>query len=54
MKNCARYILCAISLFLTLSLFFDVSADDDHQKKKHRYRGESQKLMTTIMIVMII
>ena len=29
MKNCAGYILCAISLFLTLSLIFDAFADDD-------------------------
>ena len=43
MKNCARYIICAISLALTLSLIFDAFADDDHYRKRHRYRGGSQK-----------
>jgi Dihaem cytochrome c len=43
MKNCTKYVLLAISLLLTLSLFFDVSADDDHYKKRHRYREGSQK-----------
>ena len=41
MKNCTRHILTAISLFLTLSLIFDVLADDDHYRKRHRYRGGS-------------
>ena len=44
MKNCARYFLCAISLFLTLSLIFDAFADDDHYRKRHRYRGGSEKI----------
>jgi hypothetical protein len=43
MKNCARYIICAISLFLTLILIFDAFADDDHHRKRHRYRGGSEK-----------
>jgi hypothetical protein len=42
MQKCNGYIILAISLLLTLSLFFDVSADDDHYKKRHRYRGGSQ------------
>jgi hypothetical protein len=41
MKNCTRYVITAISLLLTLSLFFDVLADDDHYRKRHRYRGGS-------------
>jgi len=44
MRNYTRYIIWAISLFVTLSLFFDVFADDDHYKKRHRYRGGSQKV----------
>ena len=44
MKNCIKYIMFAISLFLTLSLILDVFADDDHYKKRHRYRGGSQKV----------
>ena len=44
MKNCVRYIICAISFFLTLSLIFDAFADDDHYRKRHRYRGGSQKV----------
>jgi len=44
MKNCTRYIVCAIVLVLTLSLIFDVFADDDGgYKKRHRYRGGAQK-----------
>ena len=38
MKNCARHIICAISLFLTLSLIIDAFADDDRYRKRHRYR----------------
>jgi len=41
MKNCSRHILTAISFLLTLSLVFDVLADDDHYRKRHRYRGGS-------------
>ena len=41
MKNCTRRILTAISLFLTLSLIFEVLADDNHYRKRHRYRGGS-------------
>jgi len=41
MKNCTRYMIAAISLLVTLSLVFDVLADDDHYRKRHRYRGGS-------------
>ena len=44
MKNCTRYIICAISLFLAFSFIFDAFADDDHYRKRHRYRGVSQKV----------
>jgi hypothetical protein len=44
MKNCARYIIVAMSLFLGLSLIVDVFADDDHYRKRNRYRGGSQKV----------
>jgi hypothetical protein len=41
--NFARFIICAISLFLALSLIFDALADDDHYRKRHRYRGGSHE-----------
>ena len=44
MKNCARYFICAISLLLAISLILDAFADDDHYRKRHRYRGGSQKI----------
>jgi hypothetical protein len=44
MKNCTNHIIFAILLFLTLSLILDAFADDDHYKKRHRYRGGSQKI----------
>ncbi|MEJ2728418.1 MAG: diheme cytochrome c [Deltaproteobacteria bacterium] len=44
MKNWTRYIVYAISLFLALVLIFDAVADDEHYKKRHRYRGGSQKI----------
>ena len=43
MKNFTKYIVLAISLVLTLSLILDAFADDDHYKKRHRYRGGAQK-----------
>ena len=43
MKNCTRYIICTISLLLALSLILDALADDDHYRKRSRYRGGSQK-----------
>ena len=44
MKNCARHIIFAISLLLTLILILDALADDDHYKKRYRYRGGSAKV----------
>jgi hypothetical protein len=44
MKNFTRYIIFAISLLLTLILILDAFADDDHYKKRHRYRGGSEKV----------
>ena len=44
MKNCAKFILCAILLLLAVSLILDSFADDDHYRKRHRYRGGSSKI----------
>lgn len=44
MKNCTRYILFLVLVFLMFGSFFDVSAHDDHHQKRHRYQGESQKI----------
>ena len=44
MKNCTKYIIVAISLFLTLSLILDAFADDNRFRKRHRHRGGSQKV----------
>ena len=44
MKNYIKHILCAVSLLLVISLIQDVSADDDHYRKRHRYRGGFQKV----------
>ena len=44
MKNYGKYILCSISLFVALSLILDAFADDDHYRKRHRYRGGSEKI----------
>jgi len=44
MKNWPKYIVYAISLLLTFILIFDAFADDEHYKKRHRYRGGSQKV----------
>lgn len=43
MKNWPKYIVYAISVLLTLVLIFDAFADDEHYKKRHRYRAGSQK-----------
>lgn len=43
MKNSTKYMLCAISFFLAASLILDAFADD-HYRKRHRYRGGSQKV----------
>jgi len=42
MKNYAKYMLCAISLFVALILILDAFADDNHYRKRHRYRGGSE------------
>ena len=42
MKNCTKYFIFVTSFFLILSLCLYVLADDDHYKKRHRYRGGSQ------------
>ena len=44
MKNYAKFILCAMLLLLAVSLILDAFADDDHYRKRHRYRGGSQKV----------
>ena len=44
MKNYTQYILCAISLLLALISILDAFADDDHYRKRNRYRGGSQKV----------
>jgi len=44
MKNCTKYIIVAILLFLTLSLILDAFADDNRFRKRHRHRGGSQKV----------
>lgn len=43
MKNWAGCIILTISLLLTSSLIFDAYADDDHYRKRYRYRGGAQK-----------
>jgi hypothetical protein len=44
MKNYTKYILWVISLLLALSLILDAFADGDNYRKRHRYRGGSQKV----------
>ena len=44
MKYYTRYVVCAISLLLGLSLILDAFADDNRYRKRHRYRGGSQKV----------
>jgi hypothetical protein len=44
MKNYTKYVLWAISLLLALSLILDAFADDDHYRKRNRYRGGSEKI----------
>jgi hypothetical protein len=40
----SKGLFLAISLFLTINFLNMVFADDDHQRKRHRYRGGSQKI----------
>ena len=44
MRNCTNHIIFAISFFLVFSLILDAFADDDRYRKRHRYRGGSQKV----------
>ena len=44
MKFSTKYIIFAISFFLTFSLIFEALSDDDHHKKRYRYRGGTQKV----------
>ena len=44
MKLSTKYIIFAISLFLTFSLIFEALSDDGHHKKRYRYRGGGQKV----------
>jgi mono/diheme cytochrome c family protein len=43
MKLSTKFIIFVVSFFLTFSIFIDAFSDDDH-KKRHRYRGGSQKI----------
>jgi hypothetical protein len=43
MKKFAGYIILAISFLLTFSLILNAFAEDDHYRKRHRYRGGSLK-----------
>jgi hypothetical protein len=44
MKITTQYVIFGISLFLTFSLIFEAYSDDDHYKKRLRYRGGRQKV----------
>ena len=44
MRIYARRAIWVISLLLALSLILDVFADDDHYRKRQRYRGGAQKV----------
>ena len=44
MKNYVKFILWSIVLLLAVSLILDAFADDDHYRKRHRYRGGSSKV----------
>ena len=44
MKPSARYIIFTVSFFLTFSCIFEALSDDDHYKKRYRYRGGRQKV----------
>jgi hypothetical protein len=43
-KKFARVVIPAFSFLLALSAFQDISADDDHYPKRHRYRGGSHEV----------
>ena len=44
MKPSTKYILFTVSFFLIFSCIFEALSDDDHYKKRYRYRGGRQKL----------
>ena len=44
MKITTKYVIFGFTLFLTFSLIFEAYSDDDHYKKRYRYRGGSQKV----------
>jgi hypothetical protein len=44
MKPSTRYIIFTVSFFLTFSCIFEALSDDDHYKKRYRYRGGRQKV----------
>ncbi len=44
MKPSTKYILFTVSFFLTFSCIFEALSDDDHYKKRYRYRGGRQKV----------
>jgi hypothetical protein len=44
MKPSARYVIFTVSFILTFSCIFEALSDDDHYKKRYRYRGGRQKV----------
>jgi hypothetical protein len=44
MKPSIRYIIFTVSFILTFSCIFEALSDDDHYKKRYRYRGGRQKV----------
>lgn len=44
MKPFTKHILFTVSLFLTFSCIYEALSDDDHYKKRYRYRGGRQKV----------
>jgi len=44
MKPSTKYIIFTVSFILTFSCIFEALSDDDHYKKRYRYRGGRQKV----------
>jgi hypothetical protein len=44
MKPSTKYIIFTVSIFVTFSCIFEALSDDDHYKKRYRYRGGRQKI----------
>jgi hypothetical protein len=44
MKPSTRYVIFTVSFLLTFSCIFEALSDDDHYKKRYRYRGGRQKV----------